>query len=481
MSKQTPTAGAPLVAIVGRPNVGKSSLFNRLVGRRQALVEDEPGTTRDRVYGEAEWRGRDYRVVDTGGLEAEGEGPFSPLVRRQIELAMAEADVLLFVVDGRDGLTAADQEISEILRRSDKPILLVANKVDNLRRLSDASQFYELGLGEPLTVSAYHGDGVADMLDEVFAVLPERQQPPTPPGLRLAIIGRPNVGKSALLNAIAGDERMIVSDIPGTTRDVVDTTVRFDGQPLTLLDTAGIRRSGRIERGVEKHSVLRAKRALERADVALCVMDAGEPVTAQDAHIIGMADEMQTGIVLVMNKVDLLEPGEESRQEMAALVRSRLKFVPWAPLAFVSAKERSGLTGLLRRALAVGAQRERRIPTAELNAVVRRAVTEHAPRSVQGRRLKLLYVTQAEVRPPTLVFFVNDATLLHFAYLRYLENRIRDAFGFEGTAIRLMFKSRGETPDIDAHGRTGEHRKAVGGRPTGGSRRAPRPRKADAG
>jgi GTP-binding protein len=271
------TSRLPLVAIVGRPNVGKSSLFNRLLGRRRALVEDLPGTTRDRVYGDVEWRGHMLRLVDTGGLEAPGEGPFAPLVRRQIEQAIAEADVILFVVDAREGVTAADLDIAQLLRRTDKPVLLVANKADNLQRELEATQFYELGFGDPLPVSAYHDLGVAELLDEILALLPQTPAPvTTETGLRLAIIGRPNVGKSALLNAIVGDERVIVSEIPGTTRDVIDTTISYAGQTLTLLDTAGIRRAGRIERGVERHSVERARAALARADVALGVMDATE-------------------------------------------------------------------------------------------------------------------------------------------------------------------------------------------------------------
>ncbi len=461
----------PLVAIVGRPNVGKSALFNRLVGRRQAIVEDMPGTTRDRLYGDAEWRGRAYRVIDTGGLEAESEGPYSPLVRRQIELAMAEADVILLVVDGRDGLTAADLDIAGLLRRTDKPLLLVANKVDNERRIEDATQFYELGLGDPIPISAYHGAGVADLLDAVFALLPENEARPAGQGLRLAIIGRPNVGKSALLNAISGDERVIVSDIPGTTRDVIDTAVTFEGRPLTLLDTAGIRRAGKVDPGVERHSVGRAQHAVERADVALCVMDATRPAAAQDTHIVGMADEARTGIVLVLNKIDLLEPDEETRENLTALVRSRFKFVPWAPVVLVSALERRGLTTLLANAIKVGEQRERRLATAEVNQVVRRAITDHAPPSTRGRRLKVLYVTQAGVRPPTFVFFVNDAALLHFSYERYIENRLREAFGFDGTAIRLVFKSRGERDDVEERIRAAEAQGAAAAR-----RGAPRKR-----
>jgi GTP-binding protein len=451
------TSRPPLVAIVGRPNVGKSSLFNRLLGRRRALVEDLPGTTRDRVYGDVEWRGHTLRLVDTGGLEAPGEGPFAPLVRRQIEQAIAEADVILFVVDAREGVTAADLDIAQLLRRTDKPVLLVANKADNLQRELEATQFYELGFGDPLPVSAYHDLGVAELLDEILALLPQTPAPvTTETGLRLAIIGRPNVGKSALLNAIVGDERVIVSEIPGTTRDVIDTTISYAGQTLTLLDTAGIRRAGRIERGVERHSVERARAALARADVALCVMDATEPATAQDTHIVGMAEEAHTGIVLVLNKMDLLPLGQETRQRLTALVRARFKFVPWAPIAFVSAKTGEGVQELLALTLAVGRERTKRVPTGELNRLIRRVMAEHAPPSVQGKRLKVLYVTQAEVSPPTFVFFVNDAALLHFSYERYLENRLREAFGFQGTAIRLVFRSRPGSPGPRAAGRGGE-------------------------
>jgi GTPase len=471
----TAATRVPLVAIVGRPNVGKSALFNRIIGRRQALVEDLPGTTRDRLYGDAEWRGSAFRIVDTGGLEADTEGPFSPLVRRQIEQAMIEADVILLVVDGRDGLTAADEEIAGLLRRTDKPVLLVANKVDNDRRLDDATQFYEIGLGDPIAVSAYHGTGMGELLDAVLDLLPETEPEQDERGLRLAIVGRPNVGKSALVNALLGEERVIVSDIPGTTRDVIDTDITFEGQRITLLDTAGIRRSGRIERGVERHSVQRARGALERADVGLCVMDASDLAVAQDTHIVGMADEARTGIILVVNKSDLLQAGPEVREEITALLRHRFKFVPWAPISFVSALERRGLTNLLRKAISVGEQRNRRISTGEVNQVVRRAVADHAPRSVQGKRLKILYVTQAETRPPTFVFFVNDATLMHFSYERYLENRMREAFGFDGTAVRLRFKSRGE--DAGENGRTAAGEQQARGRAATG-RRIPRARKA---
>jgi GTPase len=445
MTTTTSEARAPLVAIVGRPNVGKSALFNRIVGRRTALVEDLPGTTRDRLYGEAEWGGRALRVVDTGGLEAESEGPFSPLIRRQIERAIEEADAILFVVDTRDGLTAADLEIAGLLRRVTKPLLLVANKADNRARVAEASQFFELGMGDPIAVSAFHGEGVADLMDEVLALLPPGGEPEADTEmLRVAIIGRPNVGKSALLNAILGEERVIVSDIAGTTRDVIDTDFTFKGHTLTLLDTAGMRRRGKVERGVERHSVMWARSALERADIALAVMDASEPGMAQDTHIVGMAQEAHVGLVLVVNKVDLLPKGEEARDEIRALLRGRFRFVPWASVVFVSAKERKGLGRMLDTVLKVGEQRRRRVATGELNSFVRRVTTMHSPPSVNGRRLKILYATQAEVQPPTFVFFVNDAALLHFGYQRYIENNLRESFGFEGTAIKLIFKSRGE-------------------------------------
>jgi len=438
-------ARAPLVAIVGRPNVGKSALFNRLVGRRTAIVEDLPGTTRDRLYGEYEWRGRWLRVVDTGGLEAESEGPFSPLIRRQIELAIEEANAILFVVDTRDGLTAADLEIAQMLRRVTKPLLLVANKTDNRAREGEVTQFYELGLGDPFPLSAYHGHGVADLMDALLTLVPSAvEDSPASASLRIAIIGRPNAGKSALVNALLGEERMIVSEIPGTTRDVIDTELVFRDHPLTLLDTAGMRRRGKIDQGVERHSVQRAQSALERADVAITVMDVSEIGAAQDMHVVGMASDATVGIVVAINKTDLMEAGEEARDAVMALMREKLKFVPWAPIVFISATERRGLSTLLNRVIEVGEQRHRRVPTGELNQVVQKAVAAHSPRSVQGRRINILYVTQAEVSPPTFVFFVNDAKLLHFGYERYLEGKLREHFGFAGTGIKLIFKSRGE-------------------------------------
>lgn len=436
----------PVVAIVGRPNVGKSALFNRIAGGRIALVEDIPGTTRDRVYAQTEWRGRAFRLVDTGGLEAEGR--FSDLVRRQVEAAIAEASVILFVVDAKEGLTAADLEVAELLRRTDRPVLLLANKVENVERAQSAVQFYELGLGEPIPVSAHHGRGVADVLDIVVSILPppagERPAEATE-SLRIAIVGRPNVGKSMLVNAILGEDRVIVSEIPGTTRDAVDTPLLFEGKPVILVDTAGLRRPGKQGKGIERHAALRSRRAIERADVAFAVFDLSEGFTAQDAHIVGYVLEAAKGLVVVGNKWDLVRDVEGvTRERIAQAVRARLRFVPWASLAIVSALEGTGVRELLTEAWRIREERKRRVDTGPLNQTIRRAIAERPPPSVRGKRAKVLYVTQPEVDPPTFVFFVNDPAAVHFSYRRFLENTIRRAFGFDGTAIRLVFRGREE-------------------------------------
>ena len=442
----TAATGTPLVAIVGRPNVGKSALFNRLVRGRVAIVEDEPGTTRDRLYGDLEWRGRRLRLVDTGGLEIEGHLPLSQQVRGQVESAVREADVLLFVVDARDGPTAPDHDVADALRRAAKPVLLVANKAESEPRRQASVEFYELGFGEPLPVSAHHGTGIDELLDLVASSLPPipADEGVAAEALRVAIIGRPNVGKSLLLNAILGEERVIVSEEPGTTRDSIDTPFQYSGRQLVLVDTAGIRRPGKVQRGVEQHAVLRAERALERAEVALLVMDASQGVTAQDTHVAGRAQQARCGLVLVANKWDLVPGGAEVRTHSEALVHARFRFAAWAPLCFVSAKERTGLPAMLDAALAAGVERRRRIPAHELNSRVARLLAQHPPPLVKGRRLKVLYVTQAEPAPPTFVFFANDASLVHFSYRRYLENGLRRAYGFQGTPIRLVFRSRGE-------------------------------------
>jgi GTP-binding protein len=436
---------APLVAIVGRPNVGKSALFNRLVGGRPALVEDEAGTTRDRVYGDVEWRGHRFRVVDTGGLEPDEPGTYTPLVRAQVRRALEEAQMVLFVVDAKAGATAADVDVADLLRRSSKPVLLLANKAENEEREEAAVGFYELGMGEPIAVSAHHGHGVADVLDMVVDSLPMPETSEEQTGLRVAIVGRPNVGKSSLFNAIVGEERVIVSDVPGTTRDVIDTAITFEGHEIILLDTAGLRRRGSIERGVEKHSALRARRALERAQVAFCVFDVSEGFTAQDAHVVGYAIDDVKGIIVVANKWDLMRETGTTREEVERRLRWKLKFAPWVTIRFVSAAEREGMAELLAAAVEAGAERERRVETGQLNQVLRKAVAEKPPPvPSKGKRLKLLYATQAEVDPPTFVLFVNDASMVHFSYRRYMENVIRRNFGFQGTAIRLVFRGRGD-------------------------------------
>ena len=432
----------PVVAIVGRPNVGKSALFNRMVGRRQALVEELPGTTRDRLYGDVGWRGERFLLVDTGGLSPEADGGYPELIRRQVERALAEATILLFVVDAGAGVTVADQEVAEVLRRAEKPVFLLANKAEGAARREAVVQFYELGLGEPIPVSAYHGTGVAEVLDRVLDALPPAPEQSSLEAPRLAIVGRPNVGKSMLLNAILGEERVIVSDAPGTTRDAIDTPFAFQERPLVLVDTAGLRRPGRVEGGLEQHAVLRARRALERADTALVVIDASEGLLAQDLHIAGFALRARTGLVVVANKWDLMEGS--SPAEFERLVRRRMRFAPWASFLVASAKEQTGIAPLLEEGLRACDERRRRIETGPLNAVVQRAVVEQPPPTVRNRRLKLLYVSQPVVAPPTFVFFVNDAKLVHFSYRRYLENVIRDRFGFAGVGLRLVFRSRKE-------------------------------------
>jgi GTP-binding protein len=434
----------PVVAIVGRPNVGKSTLFNRLLGDRQAIVEDRPGTTRDRLYAEAEWKGHSFIVVDTGGLEPDATEGYSALIRRQVEAAIAEADIILFMVDAVAGVTAADAEIADLLRRAEKPLLLLANKADNPKRRDLAVEFYALGLDEPMPVSAYHGLGVREVQDRLIEMLPPALEEQAVGQLRLAIVGRPNVGKSALVNRILGEERVVVSEQAGTTRDSVDTPFEYRGNSLVLIDTAGIRRRGRVERGIEKYSVMRARAAIERCDIAVLVLDATQEVAAQDLHIAGYVADAYKGMIVAVNKWDLVEDTEENREEFARKALHRLRFTPWAPLAFVSAKTGLNIEGLLDLALDIRQTRGMRIPTAEVNAALREAVAAHPPPSAGRRPVRIKYATQADVNPPTFVFFANDASLVHFSYRRYLENQFRRRFGFEGTAIKMEFRSRGE-------------------------------------
>ena len=422
----------PVVAIVGSPNVGKSTLLNRLAGRRIAIVEDLPGTTRDRVMADVRWGEKGFTLVDTGGLVPPSSAPLSDEVNQQVEDAIAGADVIIFLVDIKSGLTAADWEIAERLRQATVPVVLVVNKADNEKIEQNAAEFYELGLEDPVIISAYHGRGDTELLERLTALLPELPVlESTDNLLKIAIAGRPNVGKSMLLNAMLGRERAIVSTIPGTTRDAIDTLFEFEGESVLLIDTAGIRRRGRQERGVEKYSVLRSLQAISRADVALLVLDATELLTAQDSHVAGYIQQATKGVVVVVNKWDLLEDG--NKQECTAFLRSHLRFMDYAPILYTSAKNRAGINRIMPQVKLVYDERMKRLPTAEVNRVIQDAMAEHQP-SRQGRRLfKVYYVTQAEVNPPTFVFFVNDVELLHFSYRRFLENRLRAAFGFVGT------------------------------------------------
>jgi GTP-binding protein len=454
----------PVVALVGRPNVGKSTLFNRLAGEPLAVVAKTPGTTRDRLVAEAEWRGLLFDIVDTGGIDPSGSGgePLSldsaeyiPQIRSQAELAAREADAVLFLVDGEAGLTPADEEVAGILRRCQRkragkahpPILLVVNKCDTRERRAQAVEFFSLGMGDPHPISALHGTGTGDLLDALVAAI-GREGPAaeeTEPSARIAIIGRPNVGKSSLLNRLLGEDRAIVSPIPGTTRDAVDTRLTYHGAPLTLIDTAGIRRRGRIEPGVEKYSVLRALRALDRADVALLMIDATEGATAQDAHVAGMAIDKMKSVVILVNKWDLVEKDSRTLDEVTREVRQDLHFLDYVPVLFISAKTGQRVSRVLPTALQVQEERLRRIPTGELNRLLRQTLEEHAPPSRAGRPLKILYASQVRADPPTFLFHVNDPELVHFSYARHLENRIRREFGFLGTPIRLSFRRRKRT------------------------------------
>ncbi|MCK4368678.1 MAG: ribosome biogenesis GTPase Der [Dehalococcoidales bacterium] len=433
----------PIVAIVGRQNVGKSTLLNRLAGKRIAIVADLPGTTRDRIFADVSWQGASFTIVDTGGLEVSPRSAIAKGVKGQVEVAIAEADVILFLVDTGDGVVPSDLEIAEMLRGSSKPIVIVANKADNARLETEAVEFYHLGLGEPLAISAYHGRGTAELLDKVISLLPTPSAVGTEAEImKLAIVGRPNVGKSTLLNALLGEERAIVDEVPGTTHDAINTSLDFDGQSVILIDTAGIRRRGRWGKGVERYSVIRALRAIDEADIVLLVLDTTELLTSQDEHIAGYIQQAVKGVVLVVNKWDLAV--NKNMVECNRYIRSKLKFMSYASVVYISAKFGEGTDKVMPQAFQVYHERLKRLPTAEVNSVVQQAVAAHTLPRKGSKQLKILYATQAEVNPPTFVFFVNDAKLIHFSYQHYLENKLRQSFGFAGTPFRLVFKTRGE-------------------------------------
>src|SRR5258708_6694496 len=462
----------PLVAIVGRPNVGKSTFFNRMIGERVAIVEDMPGTTRDRIYGDTDWNGREFTLIDTGGLELGSGIPAGQIgldgqsgdlmnhVKAPAQLGIEEVAVIVFMVDARSGITGTDEEVDEILRRADKPVILAAMKAANAARRMDAVEFYTLGLGEPIVISSTQGTGTGDLLDCIVEGLPpaEEMEEEEEEGIpRIAIVGRPNVGKSSLLNAILGAQRAIVSDVPGTTRDTIDTELEFEEHKLRLIDTAGIRRRGRVGPGVEKYSVLRSNRAIERCDVALLLVDASEGLAPQDTHIAGTIHEMGKGVIVVVNKWDLAQeqrraeragqfthPDDEieSAEAYSKIIAEGLKFIPYAPIVFASAKTGYHVKSILETALKIADMRYLRVPTARLNEVVQAAIRRHDPCVIRHKYLKIYYATQVQVNPPTFVFFVNDPQAMHFSYELYLENRLREEFSFRGTAIRLQFRAR---------------------------------------
>jgi GTPase len=443
----------PIVALVGRPNVGKSTFFNRLIGQRKAIVEDIPGTTRDRLYGDTEWNGRQFTVVDTAGLLFEGDDlpegtpqvEIARHVREQAQIAIAEADAIILIVDVVEGLTTSDADVAEVLRSTYKPVVLAANKADNQGRALNAVEFYGLNLGEPIAMSAYHGIGTGDVLDRVAEALPIVEEEGDEATIRIAIVGRPNVGKSSLLNKLLGEERSVVSSVPGTTRDAIDTPIDVNGTRALLIDTAGIRRRGKVEQGLEKYSVLRALRSIERADVALLLIDAEEGITAQDTHVAGMILEQLKGVAILVNKWDLIVKDDQTFNAFTRQVREAFKFIPYAPLLFISAKSGQRVDQVLPLALEIAQERQRRVPTSELNSLLRDAVYDHPPTSIhKGAHLRLYYATQPQVAPPVFLFFANNAEQIHWGYERYLENRIREKYGFTGTPIKIVFRSRAE-------------------------------------
>lgn len=452
----------PIVALVGRPNVGKSTLFNRLVGERLAIVDETPGTTRDRLFGEAEWNGRTFHIIDTGGIDPThggkaplsiGSADFIDDIRKQAKVAIDEADVVLFVTDAQTGVTSPDLEVADILRRSQKkledgrfwpPIIVVVNKTESEVRRSEAPLFYELGLGEPYPVSAVHGTGTGDLLDALVASFPEQKEDEEDDSIKIAIVGKPNAGKSSLLNKLVGEERAIVSHIAGTTRDATDTKIDVNGLQVTLIDTAGIRKRGKIEHGVEQYSVLRSFKAIERADVALLMIDATTGITAQDAHIAGFILDEWKSCVVVVNKWDAVEKDSYSMEDFTKKVRRDLNFMDYVPLLFISAKTGQRVDQVLPMALRVQEERLARLTTSKINAVIHNAQDKHPHPSHAGRQLKMFYGTQVRSDPPTFMIYVNEPKLMHFSYIRYLENQIREEYGFLGTPIRIVTKGRRE-------------------------------------
>jgi GTP-binding protein len=452
----------PIVALVGRPNVGKSTLFNRLVGERMAIVDDTPGTTRDRLFGDAEWNARAFTVVDTGGIDPThggrtplsiGSVDFIEDIRRQAQAAIQEADAILFVVDVETGVTEPDREVADILRRMQRkqpdgtflpPTFLVVNKCESRERRDQVSEFYELGLGEPFAVSAIHGTSTGDLLDALVAAFPDQKEDEEDNSIKIALVGKPNAGKSSLLNKLVGEERVIVSPIAGTTRDAIDMKIEFGGYPVTLIDTAGIRRRGKIEKGVEEYSVIRSFKAIERADVSLLMIDATTGITSQDAHIAGFIKDEWKSCVVLVNKWDAIEKDGLTMDAYTEKILNDLNFVAYVPILYISAKTGQRVDQVMPLAMRVQEERLARLTTSKINEIIHNAQDAHPHPTHAGRALRMYYGTQVRSDPPTFMIYVNEPTLMHFTYLRYLENQIRAEYGFLGTPIRIVLKGRRE-------------------------------------
>ncbi len=434
----------PIVAVVGRPNVGKSTLFNRIVGRRVSIVEDTPGVTRDRIFAEAEWNGILFDLIDTGGIEPDSKDVILSQMLEQAQMAIDMADVIIFIGDAKEGLTTADEEVATMLRRTGKKVILLANKADNPRKLPDSFyDFYTLGIGEPIPVSAANMLNLGDVLDEIVSAFPETEAEEEET-IKVAVIGKPNVGKSSLVNALVGENRVIVSDIAGTTRDAIDTPFEWDGDKYTLIDTAGIRRKSKIYEDIERYSVIRAIAAIERSDVCLLLIDAVEGLTEQDKKVAGEAHEAGKGIIIVVNKWDLVEKETNTMRDFTRKIQAELLFLSYAPVLFISALKKQRLGQVMGMIKVVAENRMLRVPTGQLNSLIADAMLMNNPPSDKGKRLKIYYAAQVGVAPPLFSFSINSRELMHFSYSRYLENRIRDAYGFEGTSLKFIFREKGD-------------------------------------
>ncbi len=440
--KDVPFMRKSTVAIVGRPNVGKSTIFNRLVGERISIVEDIPGVTRDRIYAEGEWLSSTFNVIDTGGIEI-GDEPLMVQIRQQAEIAIDEADVIIFLVNGREGITAADEAVAKLLYKTDKPVILAVNKIDNLEMQNVVYDFYSLGFGQPYPISGSHGLGLGDLLEEVMSRFPEQPiDEKEEDTIYFSLIGRPNVGKSSLVNAILNEDRVIVDNVGGTTRDAIDTHLHRDDQDFVIIDTAGMRKRGKVYETTEKYSVLRALKAIDRSDVVLVLIDAETGIREQDKKVAGYAHDAGRAIIIVVNKWDTVEKDQHSMQKFEEEIRSHFQFLDYAPIAFLSAKTKQRLHTLIPLIKQASESHSKRVATSVLNDVVMDALAVNPTPTVKGKRLKVLYVTQVTVKPPSFAVFVNDPTLMHFSYKRFLENKIREAFGFVGTPIKIFARER---------------------------------------